>query len=184
LKSYKNILVPTLSILFLVAGIFWIWHFRIPENEDLVSQKPAPQVGFQSPPFDLMTLEGTQFELSEINDTPIIINFWASWCPPCRAEMEDFQIAYQEFADEGLVIAAINATNQDSLQDVNNFVEAYQLTFPILMDTNGSVLQSYNVHSLPTTYFVDRHGNITNVFVGGPIPLSLLRVEINKLLRD
>jgi peroxiredoxin len=176
--------MPTLSIFLLIGGIAWIWYSRIPENRDLSIQEPAPQVGFQSPPFNLMTIDGTHFNLSEINDAPLIINFWASWCPPCRAEMEDFQKAYQEFAQEDLVIAAINATNQDSLQDVNNFVQTYQLTFPILLDTDGSVLLAYNVHALPTTYFVDRHGKITNVFVGGPIPLSLLRVEIHKLLRD
>jgi len=98
--------------------------------------------------------------------------------------MPDFQQAYIEYSDTDLVLISINSTSQDSLQDVLSFVESYQLTFPILLDTTGIVTRTFNVHSLPTTFFIDRSRIITKVLIGGPIPLSLMRVEINKLLLD
>ena len=98
--------------------------------------------------------------------------------------MPDFQQAYLEFSNTDLYITGINSTSQDSLQNVLSFVENNQLEFPVLLDASGSVTGSYNIHSLPTTFFIDRSGKITKVLIGGPIPLALMRVEINKLLQE
>lgn len=98
--------------------------------------------------------------------------------------MPDFQQAYLEYFDTDLVLMSINSTSQDSLQDVLAFVEINRLTFPVLLDTTGAVTRTFNVHSLPTTFFINRTGIIRKVLIGGPIPLSLMRVEINKLLLE
>ena len=162
----------------------WIWLSREPANVSSQNRLQAPQAGLYTPGFSLSSIDGKEVSLADLAGSPIIINFWASWCPPCRAEMPDFQQAYLEYSDTDLVLISINSTSQDSLQDVLSFVESYQLTFPILLDTTGVVTRTFNVHSLPTSFFIDRGGIITKVLIGGPIPLSLMRVEINKLLLD
>lgn len=144
----------------------------------------APQVGFYAPGIALNSLGGIELDLSNFDGAPVVINFWASWCPPCKAEMPDFQLAYQEYQETDLEIISVNSTFQDSLPDLILFVDQNQLTFPVLLDISGTATRSYNIHSLPTTFFIDRSGIIKNVIVGGPLPLSLIRVEINNLLQD
>ena len=172
------------SIIILIVGVVWIWLSRNPANDSLSNSLRAPQAGLYSPGFSLTTLDGSEVNFSDLTGSPVIINFWASWCPPCRAEMPDFQKAFVEFSETDLVITSINSTRQDSMQNILSFVKANRLTFPILLDTNGSVTSTFNIHSLPTTFFINRNGIITKVLIGGPIPLSLMRVEINKLLQE
>lgn len=184
INSYLSKRRVIFSLFFVIAGAFWIWISRLPSvihNLDLIE---APQVGFKAPDFSLSTLSGDNFTLGETANSPIILNFWASWCPPCRTEMPDFQQAYLEFESQGLLFIAVNATNQDKLTDVISFTDQYQLTFPILLDQTGSTSRAYNIHSLPTTYFIDSQGIIKNILIGGPIPLSLLRIQANILLEE
>jgi peroxiredoxin len=171
-----------ISVIILLLGAGWIWISRIPEVPTPEAQ--APQAGFHAPDFILTSQNGTQISLDELKGKPLIINFWASWCPPCRAEMPSFQQVSQEYSDAGLVVVGINLTNQDSLAEVSAFVNQNQLSFPVLLDEYGTVSQIYNVHSLPTTFFVDRNGVIQRVIIGGPIPLSLMRIEIANLIED
>jgi peroxiredoxin len=176
-KLITSLLVPLLLLV-------WIWMFRVPPSSQPTSSIQAPVTNFLAPEFELETISGEEINLSELQGQPVIINFWASWCPPCRAEMPAFQAAWQEYEDDHLVIIAINATHQDSRADVEEFIKINQLTFPILLDSNGAVSATYQIHSLPTTYFINREGIITNKLIGGPIPLSLLRIEVDQLLQD
>ncbi len=184
MKTYLRFRYLFFSVILLGAGALWIWLSREPANVSWHVPLQAPQTGLYTPYFSLSSTDGREVSLADLTGSPIIINFWASWCPPCRAEMSDFQQAYLEYSETDLVIASINSTSQDSLQNVLSFVENNQLTFPILLDKTGAVIRTYYVHSLPTTFFIDRSGIIKNILIGGPIPLSLMRVEINKLLQD
>ena len=168
----------------LLAGLTWIWFSRLPLSAGSSTSIVAPQIGFKAPGFNLSTLDGQELNLDDLRGSPIILNFWASWCPPCRAEMPDFQQSYQEFQDTDLRIIAINATNQDSLKDVTAFVNLHQLKFPIILDTTGGTSRDYRVYSLPTTYFIDREGIIQEIIVGGPIPLTLIRIQATQLLEE
>ncbi len=148
------------------------------------SSMEAAQVGFSAPNFRLTSLDSQEIGLNDLKGSPIILNFWASWCPPCKAEMPAFQKASQEYSDTELQIIAINATSQDSLSEVKQFIDQHGITFPIPLDQTGSVSRDYLVHSLPTTYFIDQDGIITEVIIGGPIPLSLLRIQASQLLAE
>ena len=173
-----------LSIIIVIAGAFWIWFSRSPspfQKQELIK---APQVGFKAPDLSLDSLSGENIILSEITNSPVVLNFWASWCPPCRTEMPDFQQAYLEYKNQGVLFIAVNATNQDKLDDVLSFTNQHQLTFPILLDHSGITSKTYNVHSLPTTYFIDNQGIIRKIIIGGPIPLSLLRIQIDYLIEE
>ncbi|MCJ7715036.1 MAG: TlpA family protein disulfide reductase [Anaerolineales bacterium] len=168
----------------LLAGGAWIWFSRLPST--ISNSKPitAPQETFLAPEFRLSTTDGDEISLSELFGSPVIVNFWASWCPPCRSEMPAFQQIYEEYEEKGLVIAAVNATNQDSISNAVDFVSTNNLTFPVLLDISGAASSSYNLHSLPTTFFIDSEGVIRKVIIGGPIPTSLIRVEIEKLFQE
>ncbi len=184
MKSYRIHYQRILYIFILMAGGIWIWISRVPSALTSSDRIAAPRESFSAPDFRLATPGGDEITLSDLLGYPVIINFWASWCPPCRAEMPAFQQVYEEYQDRGLIIAAVNATNQDSRSDAVDFAATNHLTFPILLDISGSASRSYNLHSLPTTVFVDREGVIQKIIIGGPIPVPLIRVEIEKLFQD
>ena len=183
MKTYLIKLRIPISVAVLLSGLVWIWLSRLPEGSKSNSLEAA-QVGFSAPGFALTNLDDQKIELVDFKGNPVILNFWASWCPPCKAEMPAFQQASLEFSDSDLRIIAINATSQDSLAEVKQFIEEHEITFLIPLDMTGSTSRHYLVHSLPTTYFIDRNGVIVDVIIGGPIPLSLLRIQANQLITE
>ena len=184
MSSYRLERQHLISILILLIGAVWIWFSRIPSESGASQSLSVPQEGFLAPDFNLTTLSGDNFILSELRGSPVIINFWASWCPPCTAEMPAFQQAFAEYEELGLIIAAVNASNQDSISEAAAFASENNLTFPIPMDKTGSVSRSYNLHSLPTTVFIDSQGIIQKIIIGGPIPTALIRVQVEKLFQE
>lgn len=142
---------------------------------------PAPKEGFLAPDFTLQTLDGQVYTLSELQGRPLLINFWATWCPPCQAEMPAMQRIYQQYQDQGFLILAVNATHQDTKSAILAFSREYRLTFPILLDTDGVVSQQYLVHAFPSSYFVDSQGIITEVVIGGPMAEALLATRVASL---
>lgn len=180
MKISKPLYLIALPLLLLA----WMWSSRLPPSAQSSFTLEAPQENFLAPDFQLPSMDNSEISLSELRGRPIILNFWASWCPPCRAEMPAFQEAWQEYSGTDLVIIAVNATQQDSLSDVRNFIDQYQLGFPILLDRDGSVSATYQIQSLPTTFMINREGIITTELIGGPLPLSLLRVQAEQLLEE
>ncbi|MCK4977815.1 MAG: TlpA family protein disulfide reductase [Anaerolineales bacterium] len=128
------------------------------------------------------TIHGETVTLSELQGRPVIINLWASWCPPCRAEMPALQNVYEDYQDQGLVVLAVNATDQDNLDEAIEFAQEHWLTFPVLLDVTGMVSRMYKLQSLPTTFFVDDTGVIQEIVIGGPMAEALLRVRVEQLL--
>ena len=184
MTSYRFERQHLISIFILLAGLTWIWVSRIPTDSGSLQPVIAPQESFLAPGLNLITLSGEKFSLAEFRGSPVIINFWASWCPPCRAEMPAFQQVFDEYEDLGLIIAAVNATNQDSVSEAAAFVSENNLIFPIPLDKTGSVSRSYNLYSLPTTVFIDSQGIIRKIIIGGPIPTALIRVQVEKLVQE
>ncbi|MEN8173337.1 MAG: TlpA disulfide reductase family protein [Chloroflexota bacterium] len=173
-----------LRIVILVIGALWVWASAPPPGSITEGKIPAPQKGFLAPNFTLENLDGGKVTLSDYRGQAVLINLWATWCPPCRAEMPDMQEAFEMNQERGFVILAINATNQDHLSAVDNFVKDHNLTFPILLDSKGEVSQLYQLRSLPTSFFVDTEGIIQDVIVGGPMSGALLRTRIENLLPE
>jgi peroxiredoxin len=156
----------------------------VPTSQQTGEPSQAPQVGFSAPGFALQSMDSNTVNLSDLDGIPLIINFWASWCPPCRAEMPDFEQASREFSSSELQILTVNATNQDSIPNIERFIAEHGLSIPVLLDTNGEISVIYQVHSLPTTFFINSSGVISRIIIGGPIPLSLLRIEANQLIKE
>jgi cytochrome c biogenesis protein CcmG, thiol:disulfide interchange protein DsbE len=170
------------SIIILSVGAAWIWISATNPGNTTAGKIPAPRQGFLAPDFSLMDLQGEKISLSELRGRPVLINLWATWCPPCRAEMPAMQGVYEKYRDQGFTILAINATYQDSAPAAASFVDEYDLTFPVLMDTSGEVSRLYQMRALPTTFFVDSEGIIQEVVIGGPISPALLQVRVEQLL--
>jgi cytochrome c biogenesis protein CcmG/thiol:disulfide interchange protein DsbE len=173
----------------LVLGTGWIYLSRVPrENTTDGSPPPSPREGFSAPGFTLELLSDSdpkqEVSLADYRGQVVMINIWATWCPPCRAEMPAIQDAYQEYKDQGLVVLAINTTFQDSEADVRAFVTEFELSFPILLDRTGDVSMRYQLRGLPSTYFIDRKGVIQSVVVGGPMAETVIRSNVENLLKE
>jgi peroxiredoxin len=172
------------SIVILLAGLAWIWFSAAPASGTTNGSIPEPRQGFLAPEFQLKNDRGELVSISDLKGKAIIINFWASWCPPCRAEMHALERVYQDYSKNKLVILAVNATNQDNLENILAFLQENNISFPILFDEDGTVNQLYKVSALPTTFFIDSNGIIQNVVIGGPMSEALLRARVEKLLGE
>jgi peroxiredoxin len=143
---------------------------------------PAPKAGFLAPDFSLTTLEGESITLSDLRGQAVIVNVWASWCGPCRAEMPALEVIHQEFESSGLFLLAVNATDQDDINQAAAFVDELGLTFPILIDEEGKMGRLYQVSAMPSTFFINPDGTIEEVVIGGPMAEALLRTRAETLL--
>jgi thiol-disulfide isomerase/thioredoxin len=115
--------------------------------------------------FSLPLLDGKTQSLSGLEGRVIFLNFWATWCPPCREEMPAMETLYRRFKDGGLEFLAVNI--QEGQKDVESFTRDFGLTFPVALDSSGKVSQIYGIRAIPTTYIIDRKGGIIATAVGG-----------------
>ena len=151
-------------------------------GEKSVEAKPAaPKLGNAAPGFTLTNLAGESVSLADYEGQPILLNFWATWCGPCEAEMPEINQAYLDFQDEGLVVLAINL--QEHPDTVQSFVDYYELDFPILLDRQEEVSRQYQARALPTSYFVDRSGNIVHTYYG-QMDEKALYIGLRKIMPD
>ena len=170
------------SMIILTLGFAWIFISADRSGAATSGQIPAPQQGFLAPDFELHTPAGERIKLSDLRGQAVLVNLWATWCPPCRAEMQSIEKIYQEYKDEGFTVLAVNMTYQDDPLSIMPFVNEQQLTFPILLDETGQMAKAYQLRSLPSSYFIRRDGIIYEVVIGGPMSEALLRTRIEDIL--
>ncbi|MFC4386427.1 redoxin domain-containing protein [Gracilibacillus marinus] len=143
-------------------------------NED---EQVGLEIGEVAPDFELQTLNGEFVKLSDYRGKTVMLNFWATWCPPCRAEMPDMEKFYQ---DTDIEILAINLVDSESSMDqITSFVEEYQLTFPILLDNGNKASEMYRIRPIPTSLFIDTNG-IIQYQVYGPLNYELMVREYER----
>ncbi len=122
------------------------------EPLDPIPDKPA------APGFELKGPDGETYSLADMKGQPVIVNFWATWCPPCRAEMPAMQRAWEELKDQGVMLVAVNVGESEA--EIAAFAERMEVSFPLPMDTNMTVAQSWPMKGLPTTFIVDPEGHL------------------------
>jgi len=152
---------------------------EFPTAESSVAEIPASnpssilEVGDKALNFTLLDFDGNPVSLADFEGRPVIVNFWATWCAPCRIEMPELQAAYDAYQDEDLAILALN---QDEPLDVARtyFEDEIGLTFTALLDDNSAIATAFGTFGLPTTYFVDGEGTITVIHRG---PMTLNQIE-------
>jgi thiol-disulfide isomerase/thioredoxin len=156
------------SIMFVLIGLI---VFAASAAATTVTAEEFRQRGLQPPKqrvesidFELQDLSGTTRRLSDFKGKVVFLNFWATWCGPCRFEMPSMEKLYQRFKVKGLEIVAVNL--QEDRNSVQRFVDEYDLSFPVLLDTTGRIGATYGARSIPTTYIVDREGFVLAGTIG------------------
>ena len=173
----------SLFAMILLAGLVWIFVGADKTNSATAGRIPAPQQGFLAPEFKLKTPEGQSIALEDYRGKAVLVNLWATWCPPCRTEMPTLEKVYQEYQSQGLVVLGVNFTIEDEPPQIVPFVKEYNITFPILLDVNGEVSNLYELRALPTSFFIGRDGVIKEVVVGGPMSETLLRTNVEEIIK-
>lgn len=168
-------------ILFL--GFLWILLSADKSGTSTSGKIPAPQAGFPAPDFELKTQAGEMMKLSDLRGQAVLVNLWATWCPPCRAEMRSIEKVYSEYKDQGFTVLAVNMTYQDDALKIAPFINEQSLTFPILLDETGKMANAYQMKSLPSSFFIGRDGIIKEVVIGGPMAEALLRTRVKEIIR-
>jgi len=124
----------------------------------------AAKVGSASPDFTLLDLNGKEHTLVDYKGKGVVINFWATYCPPCEKEMPYLEKSYETYRDKGIEILAVDAAEPTIL--VHQYVSRKNLTFPILLDRSGQVLENYQIQTLPTTFFINAKGEVVKKVIG------------------
>ncbi|MEB1809511.1 MAG: TlpA family protein disulfide reductase [Bacillaceae bacterium] len=169
--------MKNLSLVLVVMTVgFFIWFGNYQEssatNEDRLV---LPQVGYKAPAFSLENFEGRMIDSEEFEGKPVLLNFWASWCPPCRVEMPHLISVYEQFSDQ-VDFVGINMAHQDRNEAALEFIAHYEVPYDNLVDYDGGVARQFRVTAFPTTVVIDHKGIITYRRVGGMTERELMNV--------
>jgi len=148
------------------------------ENEK--GAQKGTEVGEVAPDFTLTTVEGKEVSLSSLRGQPVMLNFWATWCPPCQMEMPDIQKFFSRKGQDIKVLAVNLTVSEKAPAQVRDFLNARGYTFPVMLDSKGDVSQQYLVRSIPTTFFIDQKGIIRDKHTG-PMTLEMMEASLSKL---
>jgi cytochrome c biogenesis protein CcmG, thiol:disulfide interchange protein DsbE len=172
-----------LSIIVLAAvlGTLWIGLTRVEASGlNPSGRPPSPELGYRAPDFSLETLGGKSIHLRDFAGKPMLINFWATWCGPCRAEIPSLESASRQFGNRA-VILGVNVQELPAL--VAPFVAELGMTYPVVLDTDSSVSLAFRVRAFPTSFFVDAHGVIVQIEAGS-ISDALILKRLGDLVGD
>lgn len=162
-KSAIPIILLGLGLILLAASVYYLVNDN-PLQTDL-SAVPV-QVSFAAPEVNLIDIQGTSRSLTDYRGQVVLVNLWATWCPPCKEEMPVLQAFYNKHKDKGFIIIAIN--DGDPTSDVSQFVKDYQLSFPVWLDpTYFATEQAFKTLNLPSSYVIDRNGTVRLSWMGG-----------------
>jgi peroxiredoxin len=181
----KGLLIVLVGIMVLILGLAIAGcmpgcPFRRVEQGEVPGAQIAPQVGKPAPDFTLLSLDGQDVRLSDFQGKPVLLTFWASWCPPCRAQKSHLITAYNDFADQGLVILGINVGEEPSL--VREYVAQKGIPFPVLLGTE-EVAHLYQVRGIPATFLIDRQGILREVRIGAFRSAADVATSVRKIIQ-
>jgi cytochrome c biogenesis protein CcmG/thiol:disulfide interchange protein DsbE len=165
------VLVP-LAVVILLAAIFGIQLVRRGQTQ--------PTEG-AAPPFSLTTFDGETYTLEKLRGKIAVVNFWASWCGPCRAEAPELQKAWEKYRDKGVVLLGVAYT--DTERQARAFIAEFKQTYPNGLDIGTKISTDYRIRGVPETFFIDRNGKIVRFFME-PLNLSMISSVLDKMLAE
>jgi peroxiredoxin len=170
-KNRTYVRVAILGVL-LVALVFAVYS-------SLEKDPNAVKVGKEAPNFSLEQLNGPAITLSDLRGKGVVLNFWGTWCEPCKSEMPALQKQYEMYKDKGLVIIGVNIGQAPAT--VDPFVKQLGVSFPILLDRQSQITKLYRIGPIPTTFFIDPDGEVKEIFIG-VLNEAMLADKVAKIL--
>ncbi|MFJ7732286.1 peroxiredoxin family protein [Lysinibacillus sp. NPDC097231] len=157
-------------------------------GEEMDDREIGLKNGNTPPDFTLTSLDGKNVTLSDLRGKKVVLNFWATWCPPCKAEMPHMQNYYEQYAKKDNVeIVAVNLTSAErdvtadaKIDTVMTFRDSFEITFPIVLDPENTAGSDYQILTIPTTYFIDSKGYIQRA-IRGPMDAEMLKSYVDAL---
>ncbi len=142
------------------------------------SSKPA------APDFTVQDASGKDVSFSEFRGKPVVLNFWASWCPPCKSEMPDYEKMYQEYSKKGISFVMINMTDgsRETVAGAQKFLKESGYTFPAYFDVKQSAAGAYGISAIPDSVFIDKNGTVVNAFTG-VIDAGTMKTNLEAILK-
>jgi thiol-disulfide isomerase/thioredoxin len=169
-----------MGVVLILAGIAVFQAIAARNEKAAVPAGVGPQPGLQAPLLELPALDGQTYKVGGKREKPLLLNFWASWCGPCREEAPDLTKLYDQYKDR-FDVYAVNVTVQDELADAKAMVKEFDFKFPILLDYQGRSLDIYNYRAIPTSYLIDKNGAVAEIMhVIEPKHLEQRILELSK----
>ena len=163
----------------LIGAVAWNMFSHSKAQYGLTDEGTGLAQGDTPPQFTLETLDGEPLSLEDVKGKKVIVNFWATWCEPCREEMPVFE--EYDAQNEDVVVVAVNMTHKDGkIEIITDFVKEYSLTFPVVLEKTGEVSKAYEVINIPSTYFLDEDGTI-QLRINGSLDETMLDLYMDKL---
>lgn len=190
-KKLIVILLAVLVLLLIVAAVLYSRLGTDAQPDNLASaetEEPAAEQTEEetnpAPDFTVLDYDGNEVSLSDLQGKPVVLNFWASWCSPCKNEMPDFEEAANEYAEE-LQFMMVNCTDgyQESVESAKAFIEESGYTFPVYFDTEREAAYTYGASSIPMTFFIDAEGNLI-AYGQGMMSAETLQKGIDMILSE
>lgn len=179
-KKMKLVIIIGLVILLFGVAYFAYEQLKSQYNNESITDKNISQL---APDFTLKNLDGEEVSLSDYVGKPAVLNFWASWCPPCKEEMPNFNELSNQYGKTGDVIfLMVNITDggRETIETATAFLSDNKYDMNVLFDTEGKASTLYNISSIPATFFIDSQGYINNSSVGS-LTMNQLEMEVKKL---
>jgi thiol-disulfide isomerase/thioredoxin len=136
----------------------------LPQERNTTGRDPSAEKERAAPDFQLERLDGSTLRLSDLQGKAVLVNFWATWCQPCRRELPHLVAAYDRYRSEGLEIVAVNL--QEDEDTITGYAEEFGMEFPVVIDRSGDVADKYRVIGIPTSFFIDRSGVVRSIYTG------------------
>lgn len=174
--TYKRVT----SAIVLLFAVLWAAYLLLWPNPGSATAGIGIPNGSPAPDFELKTVEGKSYKLSDLKGKAVMINFFATWCPPCRAEMPTIQDVYKQYESQGFIVLVVDLNEADVA--IKSFRDKLGLTFPIVVDKDDKVSRLYDIVPLPTSYFVDKKGIVQAKWTG-EIRKEQLKSIVKKLLQ-
>jgi cytochrome c biogenesis protein CcmG/thiol:disulfide interchange protein DsbE len=145
----------------------------------ITDQNGRPQVGEAAPDFTLTLFEGEQISLADLRGQVVVVNFWASWCPPCRDEAPVLEVGWRRYKEQGVTVLGVDY--MDTAPAAREFMEEYDISYPNGPDLGSRISRAYMIRGVPETFFIDRQGQIADVVIG-PVTETRLTETLDRLL--